>query len=138
LLDDDKPNLYDHGCKHARNHDNYAQDWGMISGHYKRNEYLHYLYTFSAKPPLELKGISHAFVLYDAATHSGVQFAAGLTVKGDFLYMTYGKDDYRSMLAVWPVSIIKEYVLPVDEMDPEAYQFCAVGREVPRTQLVAG
>ena len=137
LLGDDKPNLYDHGCKHASNHEDFKQDWGLIWGHYWRHEYVHYLYTFSATPPHELKGISNAFVLYDAPTHSGVQFATGLTVKGDFLYMTYGKDDYRSMLAIWPVSMAQEYIVPLDKLDPDAYQFCAVGREVPRTQLMA-
>ena len=76
-------------------------------------------------------------MLYDAPTHHGVQFMTGLTVKVDLLYMTYGKDDYRSMLAVWPVSAIKEYVIDVEKMDPEADQFCTVGQDTPRTHLVA-
>ena len=80
--------------RHTRHGHHKAEE--TIPGHEPLAEYMHFLFAFSAAAPHELTGINHSFKLYDAPMHGGVQYVTGLTVRGNLLYMTYGKDDYRS------------------------------------------
>jgi hypothetical protein len=129
--------LYEVGCKvkHRRGKV-HADDNFLGPGHFEKKDYLLYFYSFSAQPPHQLKAVSHSFVLYDAPTHKGTSFALGLAVREGLVYVTYGKDDMQSMLAVWTLEGLKEYLIPVGELEAEEYQFCAVGRNLHRLRLV--
>ena len=129
--------LYEHGCKQAHERGELHADEDLLGpGHFRKKDYLLYFYSFSSQVPHELKAVSHSFVLYDAPTHKGTSFALGLAVRDGLVYMTYGKDDMQSMLAVWTVEGLRQYLIPLDELEAEEYQFCAVGRQVPKLRLV--
>ena len=83
--------------------------------------------------------ISHAFLPYDPEDHRGVYFPTGLQLlngaaapsdsplasssggSGKSLLVTYGKDDNRVMMMRLGEEALREYLEPLDDLDPKRY-----------------
>ena len=43
------------------------------------------------------------------------------------LLLTYGKGDDRIMMMTLSMEAVREYLQPLETMDPEEYKFCTIG-----------
>ena len=44
------------------------------------------------------------------------------------LLVSYGKDDSRAMTMTLSGKAVREFLKPIDSLEPEKYKFCTVGR----------
>jgi hypothetical protein len=113
--------------------------------------YFFFLYAWSAYPPYNITHLSHSFIPYDVEEHRGVYFPTGLQLLPPFspsssptsasgtgsgsgsspsLLISYGKDDYRAMMLTLSGEAVQEYLKPIQDLNPQTYKFCTVGRGV--------
>ena len=122
---------------------------GITWYHMIRRDYFFFLYTWSAHPPYQIMHISHAFIPYDAEDHKGVYFPTGLQLlprpngyrKNDdqpsdnapglpSLMFSYGKDDSLAHAMTLSGEAVREYLQPIDGLDPQQYKFCTIGKDI--------
>lgn len=87
--------------------------------------YLMFVYTFSTKPPFSIRRLSYSFIPNHKHNHYALVFAMGIAPvqHGQEFAISYGEGDSTSNMIVVSRRWLEERLVPVDEIQPTAYEF---------------
>jgi len=82
------------------------EDFYLGVGHTRipnKPNYLHFFYKFTSEPPFEILKISKSFKL---DKNEAIQFASGLSLHNDIIYISYGIDDCYNRISSYSLDTI--------------------------------
>ena len=84
----------------------------LAIGHQRvtHGDYTHFFYTFEAHPPFGVTSMSHHFKL---DSYSRIQFAAGISLHNNIIYISYGIDDCENRIFSSSLERVLDLLRPV-------------------------